>query len=53
VCPCHGATFALDGSVLGHRLPGSLSALPRLAVREAGGAVQVFAPGAQAGHRLG
>ena len=45
VCPCHGATFALDGSVLGHRLPVTLSALPRLAVREIGGAVQVFAPG--------
>jgi cytochrome b6-f complex iron-sulfur subunit len=44
VCPCHGATFALDGSVLGHRLPVTLSALPRLAVREIGGAVQVFAP---------
>jgi cytochrome b6-f complex iron-sulfur subunit len=45
VCPCHGATFRLDGSVLGHRLPVTLSALPRLAVREIDGAVQVFAPG--------
>jgi cytochrome b6-f complex iron-sulfur subunit len=44
VCPCHGAAFALDGSVLGHRLPVTLSALPRLAVREIDGAVQVFAP---------
>jgi cytochrome b6-f complex iron-sulfur subunit len=44
VCPCHGATFALNGSVLGHRLPVTLSALPRLAVREIDGAVQVFAP---------
>jgi nitrite reductase/ring-hydroxylating ferredoxin subunit len=54
VCPCHGATFALDGSVLGHRLPVTLSALPRLAVREVDGAVQVYAPvatpTAQAGH---
>jgi cytochrome b6-f complex iron-sulfur subunit len=46
VCPCHGATFKLDGSVLGHRLPVTLSALPRLAVREVGGAVQVYAPAA-------
>ena len=43
VCPCHGATFALDGAVLGHRLPVTLTALPRLAVREVGGAVQVYA----------
>jgi Rieske Fe-S protein len=45
VCPCHGAAFALDGAVLSHRLPVTLTALPRLAVREAGGSVQVFAPG--------
>ncbi len=44
VCPCHGATFALDGTVLTHRLPVPLEALPRIEVREAGGAVQVYAP---------
>ncbi len=44
ICPCHGATFALDGAVLAHRLPVTLTALPRLAVREAGDAVQVYAP---------
>jgi cytochrome b6-f complex iron-sulfur subunit len=44
VCPCHGATFALDGTVLTHRLPVTLTALPRLAVRETHGAVQVYAP---------
>jgi cytochrome b6-f complex iron-sulfur subunit len=44
VCPCHGATFALDGAALTHRFPGPLAALPRLQVREAGGAVQVYAP---------
>jgi cytochrome b6-f complex iron-sulfur subunit len=49
VCPCHGATFALDGAVLGHPLPITLSALPRLAVREVGGAVQVYAPAATPG----
>jgi nitrite reductase/ring-hydroxylating ferredoxin subunit len=44
VCPCHGATFALDGTVLSHELPVPLEALPRLEVREVGGAVQVYAP---------
>lgn len=44
VCPCHGATFALNGSVLSHRLPVTLSPLPRLAVRETDGFVQVYAP---------
>jgi cytochrome b6-f complex iron-sulfur subunit len=43
-CPCHGATFALDGAVLRHRLSVQLSALPMIAVREIGGVVQVFAP---------
>jgi cytochrome b6-f complex iron-sulfur subunit len=43
-CPCHGSTFALDGAVLFHQLPITLSALPQLAVRETGGAVQVYAP---------
>ena len=44
VCPCHGATFALDGTVLAHKFPIPLEALPRIEVREAGGAVQVYAP---------
>jgi cytochrome b6-f complex iron-sulfur subunit len=44
VCPCHGATFALDGTVLAHKLPIPLEALPRIEVGEAGGAVQVYAP---------
>ena len=44
VCPCHGATFALDGTVLTHKLPVQLEALPRIEVREVGGAVQVYAP---------
>jgi nitrite reductase/ring-hydroxylating ferredoxin subunit len=44
VCPCHGATFALDGTVLAHKLPVPLEALPRIEVREVGGGVQVFAP---------
>jgi Rieske Fe-S protein len=44
VCPCHGATFALDGTVLTHKLPIPLEALPRIEVREVGGAVQVYTP---------
>jgi nitrite reductase/ring-hydroxylating ferredoxin subunit len=43
-CPCHGATFALDGAVLSHRFSFPLAALPQLEVREAGGSVQVYAP---------
>lgn len=44
VCPCHGATFALDGAVLTHKFPVPLAALPRIKVREANGVVQVYAP---------
>lgn len=43
VCPCHGATFTLDGAVLTHRFPIPLAALPEIEVREANGAVQVYA----------
>ncbi|WP_345356233.1 Rieske (2Fe-2S) protein [Actinoallomurus liliacearum] len=41
-CPCHRALFALDGKVLHHRLAAPISALPRLAVREARGVVEVY-----------
>ena len=44
VCPCHGATFALNGAVLTHRLPVSLAPLPQIAVREIDGTVEVYAP---------
>lgn len=44
VCPCHGATFALDGAVLTHRFPVPLAVLPQIEVREADGAVQVYVP---------
>jgi nitrite reductase/ring-hydroxylating ferredoxin subunit len=44
VCPCHGATFALDGVVLAHKFPFPLPALPRIEVREANGDVQVYVP---------
>jgi len=43
-CPCHGATFALDGAVLTHHFTFALAALPQLEVRELHGTVQVFAP---------
>jgi cytochrome b6-f complex iron-sulfur subunit len=44
-CPCHGATFALDGApVHNFHAHGPLPALPRLAVREYGGEVQVYGP---------
>jgi cytochrome b6-f complex iron-sulfur subunit len=44
VCPCHGATFGLDGAVLNHVFPVPLAALPQLEVREIDGTVQVCAP---------
>lgn len=45
-CPCHGATFTLAGANLTHPLQTSqaLPALPRLAVREQNGQVQIYAP---------
>ncbi len=43
VCPCHRATFGLNGAVLSHKLPMALAALPLLEVRETGGVVQVYA----------
>lgn len=43
-CPCHGASFAVTGAVLRHRLPIALAPLPEFAVRETDGVVQVFAP---------
>jgi len=44
-CPCHGAVFALDGTVIRHRLSVQLTPLPEIVVRESGGVVQVRAPG--------
>jgi nitrite reductase/ring-hydroxylating ferredoxin subunit len=42
-CPCHGATFAIDGAVRSHPLPIRLPRLPVLEVREAVGNIQVYA----------
>lgn len=38
------AVFALDGTVLWHRLSVRLTALPQIAVRESGAVVQVYLP---------
>jgi cytochrome b6-f complex iron-sulfur subunit len=46
-CPCHGATFGLNGTVLAHKFTTPLAALPHLEVRETRGAIQVYAPGAK------
>ena len=43
-CPCHGAVFALDGTVIRHQLSVHLTPLPQIPVRESGGVVQVRAP---------
>lgn len=43
-CPCHNAVFALTGTLVRHQLRTPPPALPRLAVREIDGDVQVFAP---------
>ena len=46
-CPCHGASFGVNGAVLNHRLPLTLPPLPEFEVREQNGIVQVLAPRAQ------
>jgi nitrite reductase/ring-hydroxylating ferredoxin subunit len=43
-CPCHGASFGVNGAVLNHRLPITLPPLPEFEVREQNGLVQVLAP---------
>ncbi|MDR3664732.1 MAG: Rieske (2Fe-2S) protein [Mycobacterium sp.] len=43
-CPCHSTSFATDGHVLTHQLPMAPKPLPKLEVREVGGAIEVFAP---------
>ncbi|MFD7168064.1 QcrA and Rieske domain-containing protein [Streptomyces violascens] len=43
-CPCHHSAFAVTGEVLHHQLPIALAALPRIAVRETDGQVQVYVP---------
>lgn len=43
-CPCHNSVFALTGEVVHHQFDRPLPALPRIAVRESQGAVQVYVP---------
>jgi cytochrome b6-f complex iron-sulfur subunit len=44
ICPCHGATFGLNGAVLSHKFAAPLAALPQLEVREVRGSVQIYLP---------
>ena len=44
LCPCHNAAFAVTGELVHHQLPTPPPPLPLIAVREAEGAVQIFAP---------
>ena len=41
-CPCHSTSFSPTGQVLGHLLPIAPDPLPRLAVRELDGSIEVF-----------
>ncbi len=43
-CPCHSTSFSPTGQVLTHQLPIAPKPLPALMVREAEGAIEVFAP---------
>lgn len=45
VCPCHGATFSVAGQPVHNlRSAAPLPALPRLAVREFEGSIQIYCP---------
>jgi cytochrome b6-f complex iron-sulfur subunit len=43
-CPCHRASFSLDGEVIAHELSQTPPPLPHLSVRERDGQVEVFTP---------
>jgi plastocyanin/nitrite reductase/ring-hydroxylating ferredoxin subunit len=43
-CPCHLTSFSPSGQVLSYQLPKAPDPLPHLEVREADGAIEVFAP---------
>ncbi len=43
-CPCHSTSFSPAGQVLTHQLPIAPNPLPRLAVRDNNGMIEVFAP---------
>jgi cytochrome b6-f complex iron-sulfur subunit len=41
-CPCHRASFSLQGDVVSHEFPEPLPPLPHLAVRQRDGQIEVF-----------
>jgi cytochrome b6-f complex iron-sulfur subunit len=43
-CPCHRASFSLDGKVITHELSEPPPPLPQLSVRERDGQVEVYTP---------
>lgn len=43
-CPCHRASFSLDGKLISHELSQPPPPLPRLSVRERDGQVEVYTP---------
>jgi nitrite reductase/ring-hydroxylating ferredoxin subunit len=43
-CPCHRASFSLQGDVISHEFAEPLPPLPHLAVRQRDGQIEVFAP---------
>jgi len=43
-CPCHRASFSLDGEVITHELSQTPPPLPHLSVRERDGQVEVYTP---------
>ncbi len=43
-CPCHSTSFSLEGETLTHQMPTAPPPLPKFAVREINGVIEVFAP---------
>jgi nitrite reductase/ring-hydroxylating ferredoxin subunit len=43
-CPCHSTSFSLAGDTVTHQLPTAPPPLPKFAVRENGGQIEVLAP---------
>ncbi|HEY3603182.1 MAG TPA: Rieske (2Fe-2S) protein [Sporichthyaceae bacterium] len=43
-CPCHNASFAIDGTPVRHQLPKAPRPLPHLQVRDRDGQIEVYVP---------
>jgi nitrite reductase/ring-hydroxylating ferredoxin subunit len=43
-CPCHSASFSLQGANITHQLPIAPAPLPKFEVREINGVIEVYAP---------